>query len=42
MVGHLFIKSFWLGVQLNIEDTNIERAEKVNKIDDILKEQITS
>ena len=42
MVGHLFIKSFLLGVQLNIEDTNIERAEKVNKIDDILKEQITS
>ena len=40
MVGPLFIKSFWQGVQLNTEDTNIERADKVNKIDDISKEQI--
>ena len=40
MVGPLFT-SFWQGVQLNIEDNNIERADKVNKIDDILKEQIT-
>ena len=39
MVGPLFIKSLWRGVQLNIEDTNIEKADKVNKIDDILKEQ---
>ena len=40
MVRPLFIKSFWWGVQLNIEDTNIQRADKVNKIDDTLKEQI--
>ena len=40
MVGPLFI-SFRRGVQLNIEDNYIERADKFNKIDDILKEQIT-
>ena len=39
MVRPLFIKSFWWGVQLNIEDTNIQRADKVNKIDDTLKKK---